>query len=152
MALNNNNNGYGGNRGGQGGGYGARPQPVYSAPVAEQIPEDYAAAADKVITAVGIKISTSKLRNFFGLFSDMYNDVKRASYAELTSEQVTEITGARIRMIYECGRNKNVNDFVDKAKLINYLLGIGKSTAKFIRFYHYFEALVAYHRYHHGYK
>ena len=112
------------------------------------IPDNYVDMADSVIKKSGASIGSTKLRNLFGLFCDLYNEVQHAANnAQLNSEQVTVLTTARIRMIYECGRDANVKAFVTAAQLIEYLMGIGKSVGEFISFYHYFEALVAYHKY-----
>ena len=48
---------------------------------------------------------------------------------------------------YEGGRDSKVKDFIAKAYLLEYLKGIGSSRDDFIRFAHYMEALVAYHRF-----
>ena len=40
-----------------------------------------------------------------------------------------------------------MRDFVEKAKLLEYIKGISSSRAEMIRFAHYMEALVAYHRF-----
>ena len=53
----------------------------------------------------------------------------------------------RVRMVYDAGRERDVKDFVEQAKLLEYLKGVGDSREEMIRFAHYMEALVAYHRY-----
>ena len=50
-------------------------------------------------------------------------------------------------MVYDAGRERDVKDFVEQAKLLEYLKGVGDSREEMIRFAHYMEALVAYHRY-----
>ena len=40
-----------------------------------------------------------------------------------------------------------MKDFVEQAKLLEYLKGVGDSREAMIQFAHYVEALVAYHRY-----
>lgn len=53
----------------------------------------------------------------------------------------------RVRMVYDAGRERDVKDFVEQAKLLEYLKGVGDSREAMIQFAHYVEALVAYHRY-----
>ena len=98
-------------------------------------------------------ITSTKIRKLFGLFSDLFNEIKRGDEQELDSEQIRSLTTARVRLVYECGRSGNDSDvarFVQQAKLLEYLKGIGTSRAEFLRFHQYFEALVAYHRYRFG--
>ena len=138
----------------------ATPQPVAQTvtPVEKAgtpIPEDYVSVAESVITGLSkdrdgkLKLTTSKLRNLFGAYCDLYNEIARQA-GPLTSTQKDALTVARIRIVYESGRDNDVKSFVTNANLIEHLLWIGDSTENFIRFYHYFEALVAYHRYYGG--
>ena len=55
-----------------------------------------------------------------------------------------------MRIIYDAGREQAVREFVEKAQLLEYIKGIGKSRAEMIQLAHYMEALVAYHRYYGG--
>ena len=130
----------------------AAPAPKRGIPV----PEDYVSAAEKVIENLkGIiyldkndkkGLTTSKLRNLYSSYCDLYNEIRRQA-GPLTPAQMDAITVARIRIIYESGRDKDVLSFTKEAHLNEYLLWIGDSTENFIKFYHYFEALVAYHRF-----
>ena len=98
-------------------------------------------------------ITSSKIRRLFGLFTDLYNEIKRGDADELDPEQLQSLTTARIRLVYECGRGGSSSDvtrFVQQAKILEYLKGIGSSRAEFLKFHQYFEALVAYHRYRFG--
>lgn len=131
------------------GGY--QQQPAVRAAAPKEVPENYADAAESAILRTGTdRINTSKLRNLFGLFSDVYNDVRQSHSETLDAEQQNRLTGARVRMIYECGREPKVKEFVMGTDLISYALSIKNDAAKLIRFYHYFEALVAYHRFYGG--
>ena len=53
----------------------------------------------------------------------------------------------RVRVAYECGRDDTVKSFVAQTNLLEYLKGISTDRADLIRFAHYMEALVAFHRY-----
>ena len=52
-----------------------------------------------------------------------------------------------VRIVYDAGREQAVTTFLETTKLLNYIKGIGNSRAEMIRFAHYMEALVAYHRF-----
>lgn len=150
------------NNGGQGG-YGRGPrnydnpqrQTVAKPVTKEDIPEQYVTIAEEVILgcvndgSIG-KITTTKLRKFFATFSEAYDEVCRTQDEKLTKEQQELITVARVRMVYECGRDRDVKAFIEKSKMISYLLSVGDSKAKFIRYYHYMEAIIAYHRFYGG--
>ena len=56
----------------------------------------------------------------------------------------------KVRLIYECGRERMVKKFYEKAGLDEIISGIGSSKKKFISFVRYMEALVAYHLYYGG--
>lgn len=152
---------YNNNRPQQGGGYGApaAPKPI----AALQLPDGFVDLAEQVMNTIAEQeskdprnnkpITSTKIRKLFGLFTDLYNEVKREDTAELKPEQLQSLTTARVRLVYECGRggsSSDVSRFVQQAKLLEYLKGIGNSREKFLRFHQYFEALVAYHRYRFG--
>ena len=113
------------------------------------LPEDYVDAAEKVIQSLDQKraITTSKLRNLLSLVSDIYNVENLRDEPQLLPESKTALTMLRIRVVYEAGREQKVKDFVQAAKLLEYIKGIGNDRVKLIDFAHYMEALVAYHRY-----
>ena len=125
----------------------APPQPVEIR--ALPLPEDYVDEAEKVIQSLDQKraITTSKLRNLLSLVSDIYNVENLRDEPQLLPESKTALTMLRIRVVYEAGREQKVKDFVQAAKLLEYIKGIGNDRGKLIDFAHYMEALVAYHRY-----
>ena len=125
----------------------APPQPVEIR--ALPLPEDYVDAAEKVIQSLDQKraITTSKLRNLLSLVSDIYNVENLRDDPQLLPESKTALTMLRIRVVYEAGREQKVKDFIQAAKLLEYIKGIGSDREKLIDFAHYMEALVAYHRY-----
>ncbi len=93
------------------------------------------------------KLTTSKIRNILSMVSDIYNETKHLQTDELPGEIVEKIQHLRIRLAYESGRDRIVQDFIAKMELMQYIKGINNSKDKFIRFANYMEALVAYHRY-----
>ena len=139
---------------------------------AEPLPEDDVKKAEDAILLLqqieknnkpkdGKVITTSKLRSLFSLFSETYNEVVRGDQEKLTPPQVGVLSAAKVRVYYEIGREDgyrgtldsgSVGRFVKYSKLLEYLYDIGDSCEKLIQFYHYMEALVAFHRYYFGEK
>ncbi|MBR2742262.1 MAG: type III-A CRISPR-associated protein Csm2 [Clostridia bacterium] len=115
------------------------------------LPDDYVDDAEAVMRSLsenrGKPITTSKIRNIFSLVSDIYNTENLRDEPKLLPESRTALTMMRIRVVYEAGREESVKEFVKKAKLLEYIKGIGDDREKLIDFAHYMEALVAYHRY-----
>ena len=118
-------------------------------------PDDIVGSAEQVINSLPDRnfITSTKIRKLFGLFTDLYNDIKRQVSDNLSAEEQQKLVTAQIRLVYECGRsgqNSDVSMFVQKAHLLEYLKGIAQKRSEFLRFHQYFEALVAYHRYRFG--
>lgn len=120
------------------------------------VPEDYVDAADAVMqqlsqsNAKGGKLTTSKLRNILTLVSDIYNTENRRRDDAISSESAAKLQMLRIRVLYEAGREQSVKKFVETSKLLAYIKGIDKNRENMLRFCHYMEALVAYHRFYGG--
>ena len=93
------------------------------------------------------KITTSKLRNILSLLLDVYNTEMLRTEETICPDSQVKLQMARIRIAYECGRDRNTKEFVDAAHLLPWLKDIGNSRAKAIRYVHYLEAIVAYHRF-----
>ncbi|GHV27418.1 type III-A CRISPR-associated protein Csm2 [Synergistales bacterium] len=98
-------------------------------------------------------LTTSKIRGLLSLVSQVYNDARFAEKV-LSDDIVSRIQYLRVRMVYEAGRDdgrdKPVNDFLDKTKLLKKLEEVGADREKFMEFHRYFEALVAYFKFHGG--
>lgn len=130
----------------------AKPKDITALPV----PEDYVDAADAVMqqlsqsNAKGGKLTTSKLRNILTLVSDIYNTENRRRDTAISSESAAKLQMLRIRVLYEAGREQSVKKFVETSKLLAYIKGIDKNRENMLRFCHYMEALVAYHRFYGG--
>ncbi len=92
-------------------------------------------------------VTTSKIRNILSMAADIYDKVLQNKEEQLSDEIVSRIEYLRVRMIYECGREPKVKDFVNEAELLDYVKMIGNDKKKYILFYHYLEALVAFHKY-----
>lgn len=120
----------------------------------EPLPKDYVDQAEKIIGEISQqreKITTSKIRNLLSLVSDIYNVEKlRTTEEELLPDSAAKLGMIRVRTAYEAGRDSAVRNFVEQAKLLQYIKGIGLDRKAFLDFAHYMEALVAYHRYYGG--
>lgn len=136
------------------------PRPDHSRPAPppeirpEPLPKDYVDQAEKIMGEIkqqGQKITTSKIRNLLSLVSDIYNVEKlRTAEDELLPDSAAKLGMMRMRTAYEAGRDSAVKNFVEQAKLLQYIKGIGLDRYAFLDFAHYMEALVAYHRYYGG--
>lgn len=121
-------------------------------PEAKPLPEDYVAEAERVIEKLSNMyrpISTSKLRNLFSLIVDIYHIERLRSETTMEESSIFKLKNAQIRILYEAGREESVKTFVSESNLLNYLKDIQNNREKFLRFTHYMEALVAYHRFYH---
>lgn len=125
-----------------------QPEPVKP----KKLPVNYVDEAERVMSELKAKrgITTSKIRAIHALVADIYNAENLRSEAELLEESQLKLMRLRVRIIYDVGREQAVREFVEKAQLLEYIKGIGKSRAEMIQFAHYMEALVAYHRYYGG--
>jgi len=92
-------------------------------------------------------VTTSKIRNILSMSADIYDKVLQNKEELLGDEIISRIEYLRVRIIYECGREHKVKDFVDAAGLLDYVKMIGGEKKRYILFYHYLEALVAFHKY-----
>lgn len=92
-------------------------------------------------------VTTSKIRNILSMAADIYDNVLQNREEQLSDEIVSRVEYLRVRMIYECGREPRVKDFMDAADILDYVRMIGNDKKRYILFYHYLEALVAFHRY-----
>lgn len=155
--------GYGGNSGGYnnyGGQYNSSRQqnvPDVRPAAPEKLPEDYIDAAEEVIkdyfkeTPNKDWITSTKIRRLYSLVIIILNDERLRGENTLLPESVQKLMLARVRFAYEAGRdNRIVAPFIKKAKLMEYIKGVGNSRKEFTRFASYMEALVAWHRYYGG--
>lgn len=111
------------------------------------LPGDYLDQAEKLMQSSEISITTSKIRRLYSLATEVYNEERLRTEQTLTEGSIAAVGMMRVRIAYECGRDDKVKAFVQKAKLLEYLKGIGDSRVNFIRYTQYMEALVAYHKF-----
>ena len=110
-------------------------------------PDAYVDFAEKLMKEQYSRITTSKLRNILSLLMDVYNEEMLRTEESVSEDSMVKLQMARIRIAYESGRDRNTKEFVDAAHLLPWLKAIGNSRAQAIRYVHYLEAIVAYHRF-----
>lgn len=113
-------------------------------------PDDYVDFAEKLMKEKSRLITTSKLRNILSLLMDVYNTEMLRTEETICEDSAVKLQMARIRIAYECGRDRTTKDFkefADAAHLLPWLKAIGNSRSQAIRYVHYLEAIVAYHRF-----
>lgn len=106
-----------------------------------------AVAAMRSLMSGGKTVTTSKIRNLLSLVTDIFNMENIRTDEKLLPESIVKLNLMRVRVAYECGRDDTVKSFVAQTNLLEYLKGISTDRADLIRFAHYMEALVAFHRY-----
>lgn len=116
----------------------------------KKVPEDYVDEAERIMRSLMSqpkKVTTSKIRNLLSLVTDIFNTENIRTEEKLLPESIVKLNLMRVRVAYECGRDDTVKNFVAQTNLLEYLKGISTDRADLIRFAHYMEALVAFHRY-----
>ena len=116
----------------------------------KKVPEDYVDEAERIMRSLMSqpkKVTTSKIRGLLSLVTEIFNVENLRAEEALLPESVVKINLMRVRVAYECGRDDTVKSFVAQTNLLEYLKGISTDRADLIRFAHYMEALVAFHRY-----
>lgn len=128
--------------------------------IPRKVPENYVDEAERIMRALissGTTVTTSKIRNLLSLVTDIYNDESIRTEDKLKPDRVVKLNLMRVRVAYEYGRDNGesvgkdkvypMREFITQAHLREYLKGISTDRADLIRFAHYMEALVAFHRY-----
>ncbi|MFQ9394530.1 MAG: type III-A CRISPR-associated protein Csm2 [Lachnospiraceae bacterium] len=82
--------------------------------------------------------------------ADIYNQVLTSQKENLNEDLNGRIEYLRVRFMYECGREPKVNEFVQKAQILDILKEIKQSKKNYLLFSRYMEALIAFHRYYGG--
>lgn len=114
----------------------------------KKLPDDFVDIAERHMNKCARYITTSKIRNLLSLVIDSYQLESRRSGEEIHPDTAEALTNMRIRVVYEMGRDdRSTGQFVRETELLSYLAGIQGKRKAFLRFFHYMEALVAYHKY-----
>ena len=128
--------------------------------IPRKVPENYVDEAERIMRVLissGTTVTTSKIRNLLSLVTDIYNDESIRTEDKLKPDSVVKLNLMQVRVAYEYGRDNGesvgkdkvypMKEFITQAHLREYLKGISTDRADLIRFAHYMEALVAFHRY-----
>ena len=118
----------------------------------------YVDNAEKVIKKLNEsrnRLTTTQIRNLLAMSAEIYNSIMNQEDCDIEGI-IAKVDYLRMRCAYESGREASVKAFVVEAKLLEALKFIKDNQAnidvrkEFILFNHYFEALVAYHKFHGG--
>ncbi len=118
-------------------------QPISAMP----IPDNFLDQAEKLMQTQELRITTSKIRRLYSMATEIYDEERLRTEETLSQENAAAVGMIRVRIAYECGRDRDVKAFVQRANLLAYLKGIGNSRTEFIKYTQYMEALVAYHKF-----
>lgn len=93
--------------------------------------------------------TTTQVRNQYALITRVYNKMRAGQ-----DIMASDLNSAKVRMIYDAGREKNMADFLSETGLISGINWLTKhvddgkvNKELFTRYANYMEALVAYHYY-----
>ncbi len=112
--------------------------------------ENFADKAEALMKKEKKSISSTHMRNLYALCSGLYGEVQRTPDETLSPDLIGQVQYVKMRIAYECGREKSTKDFVSLCELQKNLDEIGKSKENLVLFCRYMEALVAYHKFYHG--
>lgn len=94
-------------------------------------------------------LTVSQIRNLLAMSADILNEVLEYPEENLSEELLDRVSYLTVRFYYEAGRDEKVKSFIETAKLLPFLKSI-KTKKRYIQYYQYMEALVAFHKYHGG--
>lgn len=94
-------------------------------------------------------LTVSQIRNLLAMSADILNEVLEFPEENLSEELLDRVSYLTVRFYYEAGRDEKVKSFIETAKLLPFLKSI-KTRKRYIQYYQYMEALVAFHKYHGG--
>lgn len=94
-------------------------------------------------------LTVSQIRNLLAMSADILNEVLEYPEENLSEELLDRVSYLTVRFYYEAGRDEKVKSFIETAKLLPFLKSI-KTRKRYIQYYQYMEALIAFHKYHGG--
>jgi CRISPR-associated protein Csm2 len=92
------------------------------------------------------RLSTSKIRGIYGLITNVYTRITDEVSFE---ENKTDLQYIKVKMAYECGRDRNVDSFIKGTGLMTAIDSIA-AYDQFILYCRYAESLVAYFKFYGG--
>ena len=96
------------------------------------------------------KITTTKLRNILSKVQELYDDLNLSQESLLSDSEQQRIQIIRVRIVFECGRDKDLKEFIEVSGVLKMFNAIGDCKESYLKLCHYLEALVAYHRFYGG--
>ena len=120
--------------------------------------ENYVQEAERVIKSLPKNnygkafLTTTQLRKIIAIANKVNNEYKIAKRQGLIKDNkiLREIQNSllalKVKIVYQSGRERDVDRFVSDAKLHQKIDDIGDSADKLEAFFLYFEALTAYHK------
>ncbi len=102
-----------------------------------------------------IFLTMTQLRKFLVAVNRINNKVmvwqsQNPTAGELPAELVSEIKYLEVKLLYQCGRERNVKDFEQKTDLTKQIRNIGNDKKKYEQFAKFMEAVVAFHKFEGG--
>lgn len=113
----------------------------------------YVKQAEEVIRAISDeknkndKITSSQIRILLSLINELYDMIRLDTSEKLSTAVQSHIQYIKMKICYQAGRETKVKSFVEQSNLIDYIDQVGDSRANLLRFCHYMESLVAFHKY-----
>lgn len=97
-----------------------------------------------------LNLTTSQIRNIMSSLAEIYKNVSTNESQVLSADLQARIQYFRLKCVYQAGREDSVKDFMTKSNLLDVINLIGDNKNRFINYYHYIEALVAWHKFNGG--
>ena len=128
--------------------------------MSEKTPANIVDQAEVVIQGLetdrfgNVCLKTSKIRKFLSSVNIIRNEVLALKGAKkdmvLTEDMALEVKMLKANILYQAGRDKFVQEFIDKSHIIEKIDAVGTDYKKFDLLCKYIEALVAFHKYYGG--
>ncbi len=125
----------------------AKRLPAEFVDLAENLIKQSGSPSHSVVGKYRFKITRTKIRRIFSLFTDILNDERLRSDKDLLPENERKLMMARVRRAYDAGRAETVESVFQSTERLAYVKGVGKSREEFMRLANFMESLVAWHRY-----
>lgn len=92
-------------------------------------------------------ITNTKLRNILSMVNRVMQGANQSDDKKLNKDELRDLQYLKMRLAYECGRDKLVKNFVELSKIDDVINNIGDDRNSLELFADYMESLVAYHKF-----
>lgn len=92
-------------------------------------------------------ITNTKLRNILSMVNRVMQGANQSDDKKLNKDELRDLQYLKMRLAYECGRDKLVKNFVELSKIDDVINNIGDNRNLLELFADYMESLVAYHKF-----